>query len=81
MLITALMLSLSKVIHELGHAFTAKHFGCRVPTMGIAFMMGAPMLWTDVTDAWRLPNRLHRLSIDAAGMIAELTLAVFATLL
>jgi putative peptide zinc metalloprotease protein len=81
MLITALMLSLSKVIHELGHAFTAKHFGCRVPTMGIAFMMGAPMLWTDVTDAWRLPNRLQRLSIDAAGMIAELTLAVFATLL
>lgn len=81
MLMTALMLSLSKVIHELGHAFTAKHFGCRVPTMGIAFMMGAPMLWTDVTDAWRLPNRLQRLSIDAAGMIAELTLAVFATLL
>jgi putative peptide zinc metalloprotease protein len=80
-LTTALMLSLSKIIHELGHAFTAKHFGCRVPTMGIAFMMGFPMLWTDVTDAWRLPSRHQRLSIDAAGMIAELTLAVFATLL
>lgn len=80
-LMTALMLSLSKVIHELGHAFTACRFGCRVPTMGIAFMMGFPMLWTDVTDAWRLPSRTQRLSIDAAGMIAELTLAVFATLL
>ncbi len=80
-LTTALMLSLSKIIHELGHAFTAKYFGCRVPTMGVAFMMGFPMLWTDVTDAWRLPNRLQRLTIDAAGMIAELTLAVFATLL
>ncbi|MDD1615077.1 MAG: putative membrane fusion protein [Methylococcaceae bacterium NSP1-2] len=80
-LTTALMLSLSKIIHELGHAFTAKHFGCRVPTMGIAFMMGFPMLWTDVTDAWRLPSRHQRLAIDAAGMIAELTLAVFATLL
>ncbi|MDO9214617.1 MAG: biotin/lipoyl-binding protein [Methylococcales bacterium] len=78
---TALMLSLSKVVHELGHAFTAKHFHCRVPSMGVAFMMGFPMLWTDVTDAWRLPSRLQRLSIDAAGMIAELSLAVFATLL
>jgi putative peptide zinc metalloprotease protein len=81
MLTAALMLSLSKVIHELGHAFTASHFGCRVPTMGVAFMMGFPMLWTDVTDAWRLPNRKQRLSIDAAGMIAELTLAILATLL
>ncbi|MEI6706470.1 MAG: biotin/lipoyl-binding protein [Methylococcales bacterium] len=81
MLTAALMLSLSKMIHELGHAFTACHFGCRVPSMGVAFMMGFPMLWTDVTDAWRLPSRKQRLSIDAAGMIAELALAILATLL
>ncbi len=81
MLTTALMLSLSKMVHESGHAFAASYFGCRVPSMGVAFMMGFPMLWTDVTDAWRLPNRRQRLTIDAAGMIAELSLAVFATLL
>jgi putative peptide zinc metalloprotease protein len=81
MVMTALMLSLSKMVHELGHALTTKHFGCRVPTMGIAFMMGFPMLWTDVTDAWQLSNKKHRLAIDAAGMIAELSLAVVATLL
>lgn len=38
------------------------------------------MLWTDVTDAWRLPNRHQRLMIDAAGVAAELSLAVVATL-
>jgi putative peptide zinc metalloprotease protein len=81
MLTTALMLSLSKMVHESGHAFAASYFGCRVPSMGVAFMMGFPMLWTDVTDAWRLPDRRQRLTIDAAGMIAELSLAVFATLL
>ena len=81
MLTTALMLSLSKLIHELGHAFAASHFGCRVPSMGIALMMGFPVLWTDVTDAWRLPRRQDRLLIDAAGMFAELTLAALATLL
>lgn len=81
MLTTAAMLSLSKLVHELGHAFAASHFGCRVPSMGIALMMGLPVLWTDVTDAWRLPRRHDRLLIDAAGMLAELALAALATLL
>lgn len=80
MLTTAIMLSLAKLIHELGHAFAASHFGCRVPSMGIALMMGFPVLWTDVTDAWRLPRRQDRLIIDAAGMFAELILAALATL-
>jgi putative peptide zinc metalloprotease protein len=81
MLTTAIMLSLAKLIHELGHAFAASYFGCRVPSMGIALMMGFPVLWTDVTDAWRLPRRQDRLIIDAAGMFAELILAALATLL
>ena len=81
MLTTAVMLSLAKLIHELGHALAASHFGCRVPSMGIALMMGFPVLWTDVTDAWRLPRRQDRLIIDAAGMFAELILAALATLL
>lgn len=31
-------LTVVKAMHELGHAFTAKRFGCRVPTMGVAFL-------------------------------------------
>lgn len=81
MLATVGMMSLSKVVHESGHAFAASHFGCRVPAMGVALLLGMPVLWTDVTDAWRLPRRSDRLTIDAAGMLAELTLAVLATLL
>jgi putative peptide zinc metalloprotease protein len=75
------MMSLSKVVHELGHALAANHFGCRVPAMGFALLLGMPVLWTDVTDSWRLPHRRERLIIDAAGMIAEMTLAVLATIL
>jgi putative peptide zinc metalloprotease protein len=81
MLATVGMMSLSKVVHELGHASAASHFGCRVPAMGMALLLGMPVLWTDVTDAWRLPRRSDRLTIDGAGMVAELTLAVIATLL
>ncbi len=79
-LATVAMMSFSKVIHELGHAFAASHYGCRVPAMGMALLLGMPVLWTDVTDAWRLTRRKDRLTIDAAGMMAELTLAVLATI-
>lgn len=70
----------TKILHELGHAYTAKRFGCRVPTMGVAFLVMWPVLYTDTTDAWRLVSRRQRLAVAAAGMLTELTLAAFATL-
>ncbi len=76
----AITLAVVKSLHELGHAYTAARFGCRVPSMGICFMVLAPMLYTDVTDAWRLTSRRQRLAIDAAGMAVELALACLATM-
>lgn len=70
----------AKIVHEFGHGLTARRFGCRVPAMGVAFLVLWPVLWTDTTDAWRLRDRGPRLAIDAAGMVAEVILAVFATL-
>nr|MCH9639967.1 peptidase [Betaproteobacteria bacterium] len=35
-LIYAVALMGTKTFHELGHAYTAKHYGCRVPSMGVA---------------------------------------------
>ncbi len=72
---------LAKVVHELGHAFTARHHGCRVPSMGVAFMVLWPVLYTDTSAAWKLTDRRARLAIDAAGILAELGLAALATLL
>jgi putative peptide zinc metalloprotease protein len=69
-----------KAFHELAHGYAAVRFGCRVPAMGLAFMMMAPLLYTDVTDAWRLSDRRQRLVIDAAGVAFELGLACLATL-
>lgn len=64
-----------KSLHELGHAYTATRLGVRVNTMGVAFMVLAPILYTDVTDAWRLRDRRDKLAIDAAGIAVELALA------
>ena len=77
----AVAMSFAKVFHELGHGFAAKLHGCRVPSMGIAFLVMWPVLWTDTTDAWRLTDRRQRLVIDSAGMGAEILIAAVASIL
>lgn len=77
----AVTLSLVKVAHELGHAYVAKSYGCRVPTMGLALLVLLPVLYTDVSDSWRLVSRRQRLAIAAAGVATELGLALIATFL
>lgn len=76
----ALALTVAKTLHELGHAFTAKRMGCRVPVMGVAFLVLWPLAYTDVNDAWKLKRRQQRLAVGAAGIGVELALAAWATL-
>ncbi|MDM8350693.1 HlyD family efflux transporter periplasmic adaptor subunit [Pseudomonas sp. sp1636] len=70
----------AKLCHELGHAYMAKRAGCRVQSMGLAFMVLFPLFYTDVSDAWRVNDRRSRLLIGAGGMLAELLLAAIALL-
>lgn len=77
----ALAATFAKVIHELGHAYAAKRHGVRVPAMGVSFLVMWPYLYTDTAETWKLADRHKQLQIAAAGMLAELVLAVFATLL
>jgi putative peptide zinc metalloprotease protein len=73
-------LTFAKVVHELGHAYAAKRYGVRVPAMGLAFLVMWPYLYTDVGETWKLADRRKQFVIASAGMAAELSLAVFATL-
>src|SRR5450830_1691079 len=70
----------AKLCHEFAHAFLAKRAGCRVQSMGVAFMVLLPMFYTDVSDAWRVNDRRARLLIGAGGVMAELLLACVALL-
>ncbi len=76
----ALAVAAVKVLHELGHAFTARHFGCRVPTMGVAFLVMWPVAYTDTNETWRLTGRRQRLTVACAGIATELVIAAWATL-
>lgn len=69
-----------KLVHELGHAFTAKRFGCRIPSMGVAFLVLWPMAYTDTNETWRLTSRYQRLLVASAGIVTELIIAAWATL-
>lgn len=66
-----------KVIHELGHGLTCRHFGGEVHELGVMFLVFAPCLYCNVSDAWRLPKRA-RIAVGAAGIVVELVLASLA---
>lgn len=74
-------LMLVKLIHELAHAYVATSLGCRVPVLGVAFILGAPLLYCDVTDTWRLKSPWARLRVDMAGILADVSVACLATFL
>ena len=76
-----LVLSLTKLIHELAHAIACRYFGADCRQVGIMLLFGFPVLYCDVSDAWLLRKRWQRITVSAAGMGAELMLAALATLL
>jgi putative peptide zinc metalloprotease protein len=66
----------TKVIHEFSHAYTAKSFGLRIPVLGVGFILFFPVMYCDTTDAWTLADRKQRMAISAAGIMAEMVMAV-----
>jgi putative peptide zinc metalloprotease protein len=73
-------IAFAKTCHEMGHALTAKRYGCRVPTMGLAFLVMWPVAYTDTNEVWKLADRGQRLAVASAGIATELCIAVWATL-
>lgn len=72
-------LAVVKSAHELGHAYMAKKYGCKVGSIGVAFLLLFPVFYTDTTDAWRLRSSRDRLRIVIAGVGTEMHLAMLAT--
>ncbi|PID74060.1 MAG: hypothetical protein CSB33_00580 [Desulfobacterales bacterium] len=74
-------LILLKIGHEFAHAYAAKSMGLHVRGMGVMFIVIWPLLYTDTTEAWTVPDRKRRMIISAAGVLFELAiggLALFA---
>jgi putative peptide zinc metalloprotease protein len=72
--------SICKFCHELGHAYMCKRYGIKVPTLGVAFLVFWPVLYTDTTYSWVLNSR-QRMRIALAGMWVETYVTIFAALM
>lgn len=68
-----------KVWHELGHAYACKHFGGRVPEMGVKLILGMPLAYVDASAAWSFPIRRNRILVMLGGMYFESLVAIPAT--
>lgn len=65
-----LLSTLGTLCHEFGHASAAAHYGCRRMTIGWGLYIIYTVLWTNVSEAWRLPRR-QRVTIDIGGVYFE----------
>jgi putative peptide zinc metalloprotease protein len=68
-----------KIIHEFGHGLSCKAFKGEVHEMGFLLLCLSPAMYCNVSDAWTLPNKWHRIIISAAGIYVELMIAAMAT--
>jgi putative peptide zinc metalloprotease protein len=71
----------TKLLHELGHGLTCKHFGGQCREAGVMLLAFVPCLYVNVSDAWTLPNKWQRIAISSAGILMELSLAAACTFL
>jgi putative peptide zinc metalloprotease protein len=77
----AITMGVVKVLHELGHGFSCKHFGGECHEIGVMILVFTPCLYCNVSDSWMLPSKYRRAMIGASGMYVEMILASIATFL
>ena len=79
--VMAFALIIVKIVHEIGHGLTCRHYGGECHELGILFVAFLPLLYCNVSDSWLQQNRWKRMAVAAAGIGAELIIASVCTLL
>ncbi len=69
-----------KALHELGHAFAAKHYGAPVHEIGLMLLIGMPVPYVDASATAVFPDKRARMVVGAAGVLVELAIASVALL-
>jgi putative peptide zinc metalloprotease protein len=70
-LVFVVMAIAAAMVHEFGHAAALARFGCRRLEIGVGWYIWQPVLYTDVSEAWRL-GRLERALVDIGGIYFHL---------
>ena len=69
------------IVHEFGHGLTCKRFGGEVHEIGAMLLYFTPAFYCNVSDAWSLEKRSHRMWVTFAGGWIQLWCAFIATLI
>lgn len=72
-----ILMALSSVTHEFGHAAAAVRYGCEDLEIGWGWYLHLSVLYTDLSEVWKLPRR-QRAVVDAGGMYFQ---GIFVTVL
>jgi len=70
-----------KTLHEAGHTLVCKRFGGEVHTVGIMFIVFAPLPYMDATASWSFRDRRQRILVSISGMLFEFFAAAGAALI
>jgi len=73
-----LALVISKLLHELGHAYTLKKFGGECHEIGVMIFFFMPTLYCNTSDSWLLKNKWQRMGIGLGGIYVELVIFMIA---
>src|SRR5262245_5589496 len=65
------ILCTATLLHELSHAVACRRYGGEVREMGILLYFLQIGAYTNVTDAWLMPSRRHRIIVSLAGVYVE----------
>jgi putative peptide zinc metalloprotease protein len=76
-LAVVLLTTAGALIHEFGHAAASARCGCERVRIGWGIYVYMAVLYTDLSEAWRLPQR-QRAVIDAGGLYLQ---AIFVAML
>ncbi|TWT66647.1 zinc metalloprotease [Allorhodopirellula solitaria] len=77
----AIAIAVTKIFHELAHAWVCQKLGGRCREIGVLLLFGVPCLYCDVSEAWLMPRRRDRILVSAAGVLAEWIVAAIAVIL
>lgn len=72
--------SFCKFCHEMGHAYMCRRYGIPVQSLGVAFLVFWPVLYTDTTLSWVLKSN-ERMRIALAGIWVETYITIIAALI
>lgn len=72
--------TICKFFHEMGHAYMCRRYDIPVQSLGVAFLVFWPVLYTDTTLSWVLKSK-QRMRIALAGIWIETYVTIIAALI